>query len=49
MEPITQTSKKKTSEMEGARKVLRNILEFSVEDRLQNIKQAIPLKLRKLE
>lgn len=49
MEPITQTLKKKTSEMEGAWKVLRNILEFSVEDRLQNIKQAIPLKLSKLE
>jgi len=49
MEPIAQTLKK-TSEMEEARKVLRNILEFLVEDRLQNIKQAIPpLKLRKLE
>ena len=49
MEPITRTLKKKPSEMEGARKVLRNILEFSVEDRLQNIKQATPLKLRELE
>ena len=49
IEPIIRTLKKKASEMEGARKVLRNILDFSVEDRLQNIKQAAPLKLRKLE
>ncbi|OCL02020.1 hypothetical protein AOQ84DRAFT_305522 [Glonium stellatum] len=50
MKPIAQTFLRKTSEMEEARKVLRNILEYSVKDRLQNIRQAIPpLKSRKLE